>query len=428
MLDRRQSERPHVHVVGAGLAGLAAALRLVDAGAAVTLHESAAHAGGRCRSYFDKTLGHRIDNGNHLLLSGNESAFAYLDRIKALDTLTGPAQPLFPFIDRGTGERWTLRLSPGRIPWWMFSAERRVPGTTVGDYLALSRLLRAGPDATVGQTVRTGALFNRLIAPLTISGLNTAPDEGSAALFAAIVRQTLLRGGEYCLPRWPATGLSESFVDPAVAALTAAGATLRFGHRIQALQVENGRVAALLSAEGSLPLAPGDGVVLAVPAPVAGELLPGLVVPNEFRAILNIHFKQDTTMAAGFAGVIGGVAEWVFAKPGIVSVTISAADARVDQPAEAIAAAVWSDVVAACGISPAALRDPLPAWRVIKEKRATFAATPAQQRRRPPTRTAINNLMLAGDWTNTGLPATIEGAIRSGCSAAAALLEREYHA
>jgi hypothetical protein len=147
-------------------------------------------------------------------------------------------------------------------------------------------------------------------------------------------------------------------------------------------------------------------------------LLPGLVVPDAFRAIVNVHFRLDADPGeAGFTGVIGGVAEWVFIKPGIASVTISAADRMVDQGAETIAAAVWPDVAAVCGI--AAGRQP--PWRVIKEKRATFAATPAQQRRRPPARTAINNLVLAGDWTATGLPATIEGAIWSGCNAASAL-------
>jgi len=414
-----------VHIIGAGLAGLAAALTLVDAGVRVTIHEATSAAGGRARSYFDKTLNQRIDNGNHLLLSGNHAAFAYLDRIGARATLTGPSAPVFPFIDRPTGARWRLALSAGRVPWWVARSDRRVPGTTVADYLRLLALLRAGPDATVADCVRPGALLDRLIAPLVIAALNTAPQAASAALFAAVMRQTLLRGGRFCLPRWPRDGLSTSFIDPAVAALQAAGAAFRFGHRINALRVQDGRVAALLSASGPIALGPEDEMVLAVPASAAAELLPGLMVPDAFGAIVNVHFKVDAALDdAGFIGIIGGVAEWVFVRPGIASVTISAAESWVDQPAEMIAAAVWPDVVAACNLPDRAL----PAWRVIKEKRATFAATPAQQYRRPPTRTAFNNLSLAGDWTATGLPATIEGAIRSGRSAAAALLEREHHA
>src|SRR3954468_6695016 len=109
----------HVHVLGAGLAGLSAAVALHAAGHGVTLVEAAPAAGGRCRSYFDRELGLRIDNGNHLLLSGNRSALTYLETIGAADSLTRPAAPLFPFFDLTTGEHWTVAPNAGRIPWWI---------------------------------------------------------------------------------------------------------------------------------------------------------------------------------------------------------------------------------------------------------------------------------------------------------------------
>ena len=162
--------------------------------------------------------------------------------------------------------------------------------------------------------------------------------------------------------------------------------------------------------------------MLAVPAPVAAALLPGLEGPNRFEAILNVHFRCDADPGeAGFTGLIGGTAEWVFVKPGVVSVTISAGNRRADAPAETLAAEVWQDVRAVLRL-PEAMPGTMPPWRVVKEKRATFAATPEQDRRRPTARTRWPNLALAGDWTATGLPATIEGAIRSGCDAASVLL------
>jgi hypothetical protein len=115
-------------------------------------------------------------------------------------------------------------------------------------------------------------------------------------------------------------------------------------------------------------------------------------------------------------GLIGGTAEWVFAKHGVVSVTISAANHLVDVSADVLAARAWSDVQRALGVER-----PMPPVRVVKEKRATFAATAAQEARRPGARTGLRNLALAGDWTATGLPATIEGAIRSGLTAAESL-------
>ena len=116
-------------------------------------------------------------------------------------------------------------------------------------------------------------------------------------------------------------------------------------------------------------------------------------------------------------GVIGGTAEWIFTFPDRISVTVSAAEAIVDRDRAQLAQSLWSDVCAALAISV-----PLPAWQIVKEKRATFAATPAQDARRPQTATRWRNLFLAGDWVQTGLPGTIEGAVQSGEAAAALAL------
>ncbi len=411
------------HIIGAGLAGLAGAVALAAAGRQVRLYDAGPAAGGRCRSYFDRLLDCRIDNGNHLLLSGNTAAMAYLDRIGARATMTGPGRAMFPFMDLASGERWTLAPGPGRIPWWVFSASRRVPGTALADYLVLQRLRRASPVATVTETLdRGGALYRRLLEPLAVAALNTPPNEALAALMTPVVSETLMRGGNACVPLVPREGLSESLIDPALAWLRARGGTLRTGCRIAALRTVADRVAALETADGPVDLAPGDDVVLAVPPWIAAEMLPGLSTPDAFQAILNVHFRVDIAPdgdigRTGFVGLVGGTAEWVFVKPGIVSVTVSAANALVDLSAEAIAARVWPDVRACLSLEGA-----MPPVRVVKERRATFAATAAQECRRPPARTRLANLALAGDWTATGLPATIEGAIRSGRTAAEALL------
>jgi squalene-associated FAD-dependent desaturase len=409
------------YVVGGGLAGLSAAVALAEAGRAVTVYESAATAGGRCRSYFDRELGCRVDNGNHLLLSGNVAAFAYLDRIGARHTMAGPGASVFPFVDLADGRRWTVRPNPGRVPWWILNRARRVPDTRFAEYLSLLALRRAPPDATVEAVLHGGTLYRRLLAPLAVAALNTAPERGLARLLAAVVDETLMRGGAACIPCFPAQGMSETFVDPAIAWLAAHGSTVACNRRVTGLSCEAGLVTALQMPDGAIAVAEDAAVVVAVPPWSAGELLPDLAAPDDFEAIVNVHFRADLpadnpAAPAGFIGVVGGTAEWVFVKPGHVSVTISAASRIVDTPADAIAALVWPEVRAAL-----ALAGEMPAWRVVKEKRATFAATAEQERRRPATRTAFANLALAGDWISTGLPATIEGAIRSGRRAAESL-------
>ena len=140
-----------VHVVGAGLAGLSAAVRLVDEGFRVIVHEAAGSAGGRCRSYYDQALGLKIDNGNHLMLSGNSAALDYLDRIGSRSRLQGPPTAVFDFADLKSGERWRLHPNDGRIPWWLLKPNRRVPGAALHEYLAPVGTLerrRARPSAT----------------------------------------------------------------------------------------------------------------------------------------------------------------------------------------------------------------------------------------------------------------------------------------
>ena len=143
-----------VHVVGAGLAGLAAAVELAAQGRRVQLYEAGRHAGGRCRSYFDAELGCRIDNGNHLLLAGNRAALGYLERIGALDTLEGPRDAAFPFLDAATGRALDRAAEPAACyRGGSFSAKRRVPETRAIDYLAALALRRAGPSATVAEVL-----------------------------------------------------------------------------------------------------------------------------------------------------------------------------------------------------------------------------------------------------------------------------------
>jgi squalene-associated FAD-dependent desaturase len=399
-----------VHVIGAGLAGLSAAIRLTLAGRKVAVHEAAGQAGGRCRSYHDPALDMEIDNGNHLLLSANYAALDFLRIIGAADQLIGPPHADFPFVDLKSGARWTLRIGDGRIPWWIFDANRRVPGTTARDYLALGRLLWPPRDAAIGELIACkGTLYDRLVGPLLLAALNTAPPEGSAALAGAVLRATVAAGGRACRPLIARDGLGPTFIAPALAWLASRGVTIGFGRRLRTLDIAGEKITALDFGDDKLALGADDGVILA--------LLPGLDAPDEFRAIVNAHFRiAPPSGTPPIIGVVGGTVEWIFAFADRLSVTISGADRLLDTPREALAKTIWDEVAAVVRLADAAA---MPPWQIVRERRATFAALPAQERRRPGAITTWANLWLAGDWIATGLPATIEGAIRSGERAAA---------
>jgi hydroxysqualene dehydroxylase len=402
-----------VHIVGAGLAGLSAGVELAGPHK-VALYEAAPQAGGRCRSYFDASLNMTIDNGNHLLLSGNHAALAYAKTIGGESRLAGPDEAAFDFCDLARRKRWKLRPNAGKLPWWILAPGRRVPNTAGLDYLALIKLLFARPDQTLRPFLGTGEIARNLWDPLFVSALNTDPAEASAALAGAIVRETFAQGGAACRPVVAVDGLSAAFIDPALDFLRGKGAEIHFGAKLRAIEFEGDRAATLDFGEERIALAEGEKIVLAVTSPVAATLLPGLAAPDEFRAIVNAHFAYPAPKNLPLlTGVIGGATEWLFGFHDRLSVTISAAERFLATPREQLAQEIWGEVQAVAGFSAA-----LPAWQIIKEKRATFAATPAQDSLRPGAETRWRNLFLAGDFTQTGLPATIEGAVRSGGRAA----------
>ncbi len=401
-------------IAGAGLAGLSAAVALKQAGIAVAIADSAAQAGGRCRSYHDPQLDLMIDNGNHLVLSGNPAVARFRAAVGAARPLAGPDHAEFRFRDIASGAGWTVSMNDGRLPWWIFRPSRRVPGSGLADYLPLAKLLAPGEGRIDARVRPEGPVWERLIAPVLLAALNTDPAESSSALAAAVLRETIGRGGAATCPRIAEPTLAAAFVDPAVAWLAARGTDVGLGRRLRAIGFDGDRVSLLDWGSGPEPVAPDEGVILAVPPWVATALLPDLTAPDDFRAIVNGHFAfVPPPGAPPMLGLIGGTAEWLFAFADRASVTVSAADRLIDADRETLARRFWAEICAAWGIDA-----PLPRWQIVKEKRATFAATPEQNAKRPGAATRWRNLFLAGDWTATGLPATIEGALRSGETAA----------
>jgi phytoene dehydrogenase-like protein len=387
-----------LHVVGAGLAGLASATAATACGMRVVLHEAAGHAGGRCRSFHDDALGTVIDNGTHLMLGVNRTALAFARQVGGIAAMT-PYPARFPFLDVASGERWTLTAAGlAAHPWEMLKA--------CG--------LPWCPEAqTVAARLGGSAQFRRVWEPLCVAALNTDADEASARLFARLLRAALAGGGASLRPWVFPQGLSAALVDPAVAALRAAGAELRFRHRL--LRIEE-RV--LVFDDGPLPLEADDRVVLALPAWGLGQVTDLPVPALAPRAIVNAHFRLDhpPALAGGrpFLGVTGGISQWLAQRGPVISVTVSAADRLARDSNATIAARLWREVAAAIGRPNLAC----PPVRVMKERRATIVHTPDSVRRRPPPRTPWAHVFLAGDWLAGPWPCTIEAAISSGLAAA----------
>ncbi|WP_175922513.1 hydroxysqualene dehydroxylase HpnE [Burkholderia latens] len=407
-----------VHVIGAGLAGLSAAVELQRRGRRIVLHDAHAHAGGRCRTWFDGTLNTTLDSGLHQIFAGQPATQRYLRATGAADQLVGPALPEYPVVDVASQQRWTLRFGNGRWPSWLFDAASRAPGTTPLDYLALAPLAFARTGRSLAQTIRCdGVLWDRWLRPFLAGVLNVEPRHASAELARATLCGTFAAGGPGCRPLIARHGLGSAFVEPALRMLQHGGAQIRLNSRLDAFEfgAHGNAVDAITIGGERVDVAPGDAVVLAVPPEVAQPLVPDLTAPDTFGAVVTAYFAVDTQDGhPRQTSVVNGVVDAVRTGDGTLAATIRDAGRWLDMPRDALAQRIWADVARVTGANAEAI----PAWQLVVEPRAGFAAVPSQEMKRPAVRTRWTNLVLAGDWIATGLPATIEGAIRSGQLAA----------
>jgi len=406
-----------IHVIGAGIAGLSAATALAEHGYRVRLYERANHAGGRCRSFYDDQMCRVIDNGNHLILKGNTSIHGYVERIGSSDHLETLPRAAFPFLDMATGARWCFDLGAGNTSWQtafrLLCKGYGIPGCSRRDLLSAFQFRDSSETASVQKKLgEAGVIYERLWEPLSLAVLNTEPERAMAAAMWPVLRETLGQGADACRPVMAKQGLSPALIDPGLTYLERQGGVVRFGTALNAVNIAEQLVRALVFSDGSVDLDPDDKVVFALPIAAVNALLPEIETPADYRPILNAHFRlpgrsiSELTMI----GLINSHVHWIFRRGDMASVTISAAMEWVDEPIDRVADRLWQEVVVALKLTDT----PMEAFRVIKEKRATFAQTPEQNRLRPSAETRFSNLFLAGDWTATGLPATIEGAVRSG--------------
>ena len=426
---------PDALVVGAGTAGLAAATALAERGARVVVLEGRRALGGRSRSWTGPD-GAIEDNGQHLLLGCYRDFLAFVRRTGGERTLR--VEPRLDLVLRepdGSARRFRpgplpapLDLLLGLIgfrgfPWRSIAAARGLmrdaprPGErTVADWLAAH-----GQD---------GEARRLLWDPLVLATLNVEPERGCASLLFEVIRRALLAGPEASRPVVAAQGLGPLVVGPSVDYLAARGGEIVAGSPAVALEVEGGRIVGVRTRDGRVRAA--GSVVLAVPHAEAEALVPPGAATIDAAALaaspivgVTLVFDRPVqeTLLEGF---LGSRFQWSFER-GIVergtpSGTLALVTSAADDLAVASVAEIARLAVAEVGrYLPSSRAATLLRARVVKERRATPVLSPATARRRPGTETAIRNLALAGDWTDTALPATLEGAALSGHRAAAHL-------
>ncbi|MGO4388437.1 FAD-dependent oxidoreductase [Microvirga sp. 2YAF29] len=400
------------HIVGAGIAGLSAALAVTAEGGEAVLYEAAPQPGGRCRT-IQPADGFIHDNGTHVLFTANRRALSLLKDVGARDRWIEPEPKGLPLHDLKTGTARRIGLSP----WSWLLPSRRPDGLKFSDLSRIARLAFPSQDCPVAAIIGNRPIMDSLIGPLTVAVLNTPASEASASRLGLALRQMLWpRACRLLVAR---NGLGEDLVQPATETLQARGVPVLAGQRLRTLLTNGQRAIGLALTDRTVALGPDDRVILALPPYEIQRLLPTLPVPQGFEPILNVHYRIPGLARPRFIGFTGALAQWMLVRPDHVSITVSAAHDVIDLSADDLSQTIWREIaptLQSLGLDAAIDRQP--EARVVKEKRATIKQA-ANLLPLPPLR-PLANLALAGDWLGS-LPATIESAVVSGELAVAAL-------
>jgi squalene-associated FAD-dependent desaturase len=444
-----RSLAPPTLVVGGGFAGMAAAVRLAGAGEPVRLLEQRRRLGGRAYSFVDAATGDVLDNGQHLLTGACTGALELLRLLGTLGELRLQTALRIDYRD-AAGRAFALRCPPLPAPLHLLGGLLGIGALAPAERLAALRLGRAlGTDDGTLDALTVEEWLDRLRQPeatrrvvwrpLAEAILNESTHRASALPLARALAESFRGGARRSALALPVAGLSRLYEAALPAYLAARGGRVEVGARAVALLTEpaggGDRAAGVRLADGSV--LEGRRVVAAVPHHALAGLLPPAWRGQEPFAslprlgaspIVSICLWLDRPLAGPrFLALLGTEAAWVFNRRAIASdvagnlVTIvhSAAHRQASEPAADLVERGLEDLRRA--LPEARGARPLRA-RVIRERRATFSARPGTDRLRPGPVAPIDGLFLAGDWTATGLPAPIEGAVRSGFAAAEAAL------
>ena len=428
-----------VVIIGGGFSGLAAGVTLIEQGVDVLLLERRNHLGGRAYSFIDSRTGSPVDNGQHLFMGCYRHTIAFLHKIGCLDRLKFQDTPRVDFLDRKDGFV-KFECPPLPAPLHVIAGLLRMKGLSLGDKiraLNVGRAIRANGslesltvDQWLDSLAQSERIRERFWNPMVIATLNESPKTASARMLKRVLEEAFGGGSSSTSIGIASVPLSDLYTGGARKFIEARGGQVRTGTEIVRLVVEKDSVVAAELKTGETT--PADFFISSVPPHAFLQMLDEKTAKSfeplgklESSPIVSINLWFDRPVIdREFTGLIGTRCQWVFNKDLILSaeqktnhiaVIISAARDFVDWTRDALVEMALSELHE---MIPASRQAKLIQSAIVKEREATMAHTVESDHLRPGPRTALANLVLAGDWTDTGLPATIESAVLSGTIAA----------
>jgi len=417
-----------VIVIGGGFAGLTAAAYLAKNKFKVTLLEASPKLGGRAYSFLDKDTNSVIDNGQHILMGCYYETLKFLSLIGAKENFHFQKRLEVNFVKEGF-QILSLKSFPFIYPINLLIGLLKFEAISLSDRLSLLKVFFKLPFLSShkfsnmnikewlekeNQSQNVQDAFWRILA---VGALNTSIEKASAKIFVDILKQIFLKGNKAATIVLPKYGLSESYCKNAEEFIVKNGGEIILSEPVEKLIISENRVTEIHSSEKVF--LDFDLVISAIPTFALNRIIEdvrNIVFPDfKYSSILNIHlWCKENKIPDGFFGLINSPVHWVFNKGTHLNIVISAANELVNKSDEDLKEMVKDEMKKFFLINP----ELITRYKIIKEKRATFIPSNEIIDKRPVQETQIKNLILAGDWVDTGLPSTIESAVKSGRVAA----------
>ena len=419
-------------IIGGGLAGLTAASILSSKNFSVTLIESSPKLGGRTYSFNDTETDTIIDNGQHILMGCYRETVSLLKLIGAENNFDYQKNLFLKFIDRNKNQ-FQINAGISFYPFNLLIAILNYDVLNFSDKILFIKFLLKLPllskkslrKITVKEWLENENQNPNIIKGfweiLCVGALNTNLEKASALVFYDVLIQIFFRGNFASTIILPKYGLSESIINPAASFIEKNSGTTLLSESIKEIVVKNQKVVSVKSDKNIYD--DFDYVISAIPLYALDKIIPkknlDINLELEYSTILNIHlWLKENSLSEKFYGLLDSPLHWIFVKENHINIVISDADYLVDKTKEEILKFVIEELVQYTSIKD----EDIQRYKIIKEKRATFVPNINTLDKRPNNKTPIKNLFLAGDWTNTGLPSTIESAVKSGRMAAELVL------
>lgn len=424
-------------IIGGGLAGLTAASILSSKNLSVTLIESSPKLGGRTYSFKDAETGTEIDNGQHIMMGCYKETLSFLKLIGAENNFDYQKNLFLKFIDRNKNQ-FQLNAATAFYPFNLLIAIVNYDVLNFSDKISFIKFLLKLPllrknslrEITVKEWLENENQNRKIIKSfweiLCVGAMNTNLDKASALVFYDVLVQIFLKGNFASTIILPKYGLSESIINPAALFIEKNGGTIILSESVKEIVVKNLNVVSVKSDKNIFNNF--DYVISAIPDYALDKIISvkklDIDLELEYSTILNIHiWLKGNKLQEKFYGLLDSPLHWIFVKGNHINIVISDANYLVDKSKVEIIKIVIDELLQYTSIK----EEDVQQYKIIKEKRATFIPNVSTLEKRPDSKTLINNLFLAGDWTNTGLPSTIESAVKSGKIAAELILHEKSH-